>query len=166
MKLDGVARRLLALVQVDNRRSLDDLARDAGSTRSVVQRRLQLLRSTGVIRKDVALLDRRLVGGTETFIIRLELRWRHRRLFDQFSAKVRDLPEVQQCYLTTGRLNCIAVVLLPDADALDAFVCEHFADSPLVRGCRTCLVTRELKASLELPLPLSDSEAHRRSDQS
>ena len=148
-----MTRRLLALVQSDSRRSLGELARIAGSSRSAVHRRLQRLRHTGIIRQDVALLDRRRLGHVQTFIIRLELRQKHRQRFDRFLSLVRDLPEVQQCYITTGRLNCIAVVLLPDADALDALVEEHFAHNPLVRSYRTSLVTRELKVSLVVPVP-------------
>lgn len=152
MMFDRVTWRLLSLVQSNNRRSLSDLARDTGSSRSVVQRRLNALRRIGAIRRDVALLDRRLVGRLETFIVRFELRWEHRQSFDRFRTMVCELPEVQQCYITTGRLNCIALVLLPGADALDAFVARHFADNPLVRSYRTSLVVRELKVSLEVPV--------------
>lgn len=152
MKFDLVARRLLRLVQSDNKQPLDRMVREAGASRSAIQRRLQDMRRLGVIRKDVALLDRRLIGRIEIFIVRLELRWEHRHLFERFRLMVCDLAAVQQCYITTGRLNCIAVVLLPDAEALDAFVTKHFAGDPLVRGYRTSLVTRELKVSLDVPL--------------
>lgn len=152
MRFDRVARHLLALVQRNSRRSLDRLAHAVGSSRSAVQRRMELFRRTGVIKRDVALVDRRLVSRMETFIIHLELRCERRHLLDQFRAIVDDLPQVQQCYVTTGRLNCVAVVLLPNADELDAFVVEHFSDSPFVRRYRTRLVTRELKASLAVPV--------------
>lgn len=116
-KLDLIDRRLLSLLQRDNTLSLSVLATEVYSSRSAVQRRLRRLRQDGVIRAEVAIVDPELVPGLQTFVLSLEVREERWELLSRFSRKVDGMPEVQQCYLTTGDSNCVIVALLPDAQA-------------------------------------------------
>ena len=150
--MNALDRNLLGLLQVDNQLSLDELAEHAGSSRSVVHRRLRDLRGGGYIRADVSILDPNVVGDLQTFVLQLSVRQENSKLLDTFIDSVSELPQVQQCYLTTGSANCVVVLLLEDAEALDRFVAHHFTDDPFVCRFRSNLVTRNVKLGLTLPL--------------
>ena len=152
MKLDLIDRRLLSLLQRNSRLSIEQLAHDVGSSRSAVQRRLDRLRKKGVVQQDVSILNRAAIDRFETFLVHLAIRRERLDLFDGFMDLMRSLPEVQQCYVTTGGLNCVAIVLVPDTEALESFLTEHLGDSPFVRRYRTRLVTREVKVGLTVPI--------------
>ena len=62
------------------------------------------------------------------------------------------LPEVQQCYLTTGRRNCVIITLLRDANHLEEFVEANLANSSFIHRIRTRRVTREIKVGLTIPI--------------
>ena len=115
MHHDRPDRQLLAELQTDNRQPLSAIARKVGSTPSTVQRRLQSLRESGAIREDVAIVNPHVVGRLQTFFVHLTVRSERADLMSVFLNGMRRLPQVQQCYMTTGRSNCIVVLLLPDA---------------------------------------------------
>ena len=110
------------------------------------------MRREGVIRSEIAVVDQSLVSPVQTFVICLSLRDENSEGLRSFCAKVQDLQEVQQCYLTTGDANCVLVALLPNAEALRAFVGEHFTDDPFVYRFRTHLVTEPVKVGLSVPI--------------
>ena len=159
MSWDRTALQVAASLQKDNTKSLDRIAEEIGSSRSAVQRRVRRLRDAGVIRGDVALIDARRMLGLETFIIDMQLRTERSDLTARFVRTIRALNEVQQCYLTTGRWNCGAIVLLPDARAFDAFALAHLADDPSVRRYKARLVVRDVKISLSVPVGEGGNEA-------
>lgn len=156
--LDSLDRKLLTLLQKDNRASLGDLARIVGSSRSAVARRLRRLRAEGVIRSDVAVVDRQRLGSLETFVIQMEVRRESGRMASDFTAQMLELPEVQQCYLTTGTTNCVLIVLVWGSAQLEEFVEEHLVDNPFVREFTTSLVTRDIKVGLGVPILPADDD--------
>ena len=151
-KLDLIDRRLLSLLQQDNRMSLDELAEAVYSSKSAVQRRICRLRHDGIIRNDVAVLEPGLIEPLERFVVCLNVREERGDLLRTSCENVGALPSVQQCYLTTGDANCVLVVLLPNGQALRGFIEEHFTDEPFVRGFQAHLVTKGIKVGLSVPI--------------
>lgn len=154
--LDAIDRKLLAALQECNRASLESLAETVGSSRSAVGRRLRRLRLDRVIRREIAIVDQRRVGPLETFIIHTEVHRGNGSMASAFLAGVRELPEVQQCYLTTGTINCVLIVVVRDSSAIETFVDEHLVDNPFIRTFTTSLVTRSVKVGLGVPTGLLD----------
>ena len=56
--LDSFDRKILKIVQSNNRVTSEKLAKDVGLSSSACQRRLNSMRKDGVIKKDVSVLDR------------------------------------------------------------------------------------------------------------
>ena len=155
VSIDRLDRRILLLLQASNRASLTAIARCVNSSRSVVQRRISRLRRSRTIR-DVSIVRREAVGNLTSFIVHLSVRKERSDLLQNFVRRIGDLPEVQQCYLTTGRANCIVVVVLRDVGHLETFITANFADDAFVRRTHARLVTRELKVGLTVPIDPDD----------
>ena len=158
--LDPIDRKLLALLQECNRASLHSLAETVGSSRSAVGRRLRRLRVGGIIRSDIAVLDQHRIGSLEIYLVRMDVRRENRQMASAFCTLMNELPEVQQCYLTTGSINCVLIVVVRDSTELEKFVEYHFVDNPFVRNFTTSLVTRSVKIGLGLPIAPMDVERH------
>lgn len=154
-RLDDLDRRILVVLQTDSRTSLDRIARRVNSSRSVVQRRISQLRRTRTIRNDVSIIHRGAIDGLATFVISLGIRRRRADLVADFILRMKALPEVQQCYLTTGRSNCVMIALLRNASHLEEFVDANLANQSFIRRIRTRLVTREIKVGLAIPIDIN-----------
>ena len=102
--------------------------------------------------RDVSVIRREAVSDLTSFIIHLSVRKERSDLLQSFARRVSELPEVQQCYLTTGRANCMVVVVLRDAAQLEAFITANFAEDAFVRRVHARLVTREIKVGLAIPI--------------
>ena len=108
MNLDSFDREILALVQRDNQLSHAAVGERVGLSPSSVRRRLARLRKTGVIEADVSIVnpdtDRVTVIVTVVF---------QRESVDAdrtFKQRMREAPEVSQCYSVAGGLDFVLVV--------------------------------------------------------
>ena len=151
-RLDRLDRRILSHLQTNNRASLDVVARNVNASRSAVQRRISKLRRSRTIRSDVSIVRREAIDNLASFVVHLSVRKERSDLMQAFVRRVETLPEVQQCYLTTGRTNCMVVVLLHDAAHLEAFIAANFGDDRFVRRAHAHLITREIKVGLSVPI--------------
>lgn len=109
--LDDLDRKLLDLLQEDAARPLHDLGRAVGLSPSAVQRRLTRYRSTGLIAKQVAVLDPEAVTGTVLACVLVTLERESPRHHSSFRERMRAAPEVQQCYDLAGAWDYLAILV-------------------------------------------------------
>ena len=112
--LDDMDRLILRELQRNARLSAEELGEKVGVSRSSAQRRLQTLRETGVIEKEIAVVNARHTDATMTFIVEVELERERIDLLDEFRRSMMRLEEVQQCYYVTGHTDFILIVLAKD----------------------------------------------------
>jgi len=139
IELDGFDRRLLALLQENSRRTGAELAELVGLSAAACLRRLQRLRESGVIAREVALLapeyrERRIT----TFVLLTFERDRPNRE-RQFVERMRALPEVAQCYHVTGSADFLLAVATADMDGYHRFTEKHFYE-PYVKRFESYVV--------------------------
>jgi Lrp/AsnC family transcriptional regulator len=94
MSLDGVDRRILDELQRDGAQSAADVAAKLGLSNTTCWRRIQQLEQDGVIRRRVALLDRKALGLDVMVYVHVRLSTQGRDALAQFERAVRDRPEV------------------------------------------------------------------------
>jgi Lrp/AsnC family transcriptional regulator len=112
MRVDDVDRRILRHYQADPAVSTAELAERAGVTLATCWRRLDRMRSAGVIRDVEAMIDWRRLGWEVEVSLRFILDKTAPRAFDEFIAAAREVPEVIEIQTFLGqvdvRLNVIA----------------------------------------------------------
>lgn len=145
MSLDRIDRRILDLLQSDNRISNLALAEQVGLSPPACSRRVARLRETGVIAKDVSLLDPQKVGKSLTAIVTVVLEKRRTQQLEAFSRRMRALEPVKQCYMIAGAVDFILVVLLDDMAAYSSFAAESLASDPDIKGYETWFVLAQVK---------------------
>ena len=120
-KLDKIDRRILAILQADSSRSAADIASEVGLTTTPCWRRIQKLEHDGVIRANVALLDRDRIGlGVDVFVA-VKTSEHDAAWLDAFAKTITEFDEVVECYRMSGEIDYLMRVVVADIDAYDQF---------------------------------------------
>ncbi|HEY4645125.1 MAG TPA: Lrp/AsnC family transcriptional regulator [Steroidobacteraceae bacterium] len=152
--MDRTDLRILSLLQIDAARSNADLAEAVGLSVSPCWRRVALLEEQGVIRKRVAILDREKLGLGVTVIVQVRLTTHGRQSLVDFEERVRELPEVTQCFTVMGAIDFVLVVITTDIRAYERFMRERLAQLPGVQAIESNIVMSAIKDTTALPLEL------------
>lgn len=150
--LDATDKRLLEVLQRNNRLSADELGERIGVSRSSVQRRMKRFRDEGIIEADISVLSPKAVGRPMTFIVEVELERERTDLLDEFRRSMLALDDVQQCYYVTGHTDFILIVTAADMAAYEAFSRQVFTDNPNIRRFHSNVVVNRVKSGLQVPL--------------
>ncbi|CUK17652.1 Leucine-responsive regulatory protein [Ruegeria denitrificans] len=150
--LDDTDKRLLDILQRNNRLSADELGDQIGISRSSVQRRMKRFREEGIIEADISVLSAKAVGRPMTFIVEVELERERTDLLDEFRRSMLALDDVQQCYYVTGHTDFILIVTSTDMAAYEEFSRQVFTDNPNIRRFHSNVVVNRVKAGLQVPL--------------
>lgn len=149
--LDRTDRRLLALLQEDNRRPLRSLAEEIGVSAPTCLRRMRRLEASGVIRGHAALLDANRLGLHVTAHVEVSLVDASGAEMAAFERRMQRCPEVLQCSELAGDVDYLVTVIVRDMAAFGDFTRRHFASDSRIRTYRSLLVLRQTKDE-RLPL--------------
>jgi Lrp/AsnC family leucine-responsive transcriptional regulator len=152
IELDDLDRRILRVLQEDNKLSFAELAERAGSSSASCLRRVRRLREHGVIRADVCLLDPSVTGPSLEIVVTVELERERLDLVDQFKRDMRAADEVTQCYMVTGEADFVLLVNVPDVAAFDIFVRTKLYANPNVRKFNSMIAIDRVKFDTRLPV--------------
>ena len=150
MPLDALDRALLRLVQQDNRLTHDRLGAAVGLSPSAVRRRLKGLRETGVIEADVAVLAPEAAGIQA--LVHVTFGDESVEADDAFRRRMREAPEVSQCYAVSGDIDYVLVVHAADLPSYEAWGKRSLMSDPAIRRYDTHLVWSRVKFSTAVPL--------------
>ncbi|MGR6431631.1 Lrp/AsnC family transcriptional regulator [Rhizobium sp. PAMB 3174] len=150
--LDAIDRRILRVLQRNARISNVDLAKEVGLSPSPCLRRVKLLEEAGVISRYVAVLDPEKVGAALTVFVRVWFKTQDAQVTLQFAEAMDRLPEVMECYLTTGECDAVLRVVTADLHSYWRFQADHLTRIPSVLNVKTDVPMETLKRSFELPL--------------
>ena len=151
VQLDAVDRKILAAMQEDASRSLDDIAAIAGASRTPVWHRIRKLRAAGVIRKNTVLLDPDKLGLEACFFVLIRTSEHQKDWLDRFLKALRGRPEVMEAHRLAGDVDYILKVRVPNARAYDAFY-QALISEVKIFNITSLLSMEEIKSATELPL--------------
>lgn len=143
--------RVLARLQRDGRASNQELAASLGMSASACWRRVRALEEAGVIEGYAALVDRHKAGFGMAAILHVSLERHDTTFVEEFVRRVRDRPEVMECFATTGDADYHLRVVVRDMDAYNRFLDAFVFRLPGIRHVRTNVVLREIKSGVALP---------------
>lgn len=151
--MDSADRRILEIVQRNNRLPAEKIAAETGMSASSVQRRLKQLRADGTIAADVAILSPDLAGRGVTAIVEVTIGDRPlRQVLSEFRRLMLATDEVQQCYHVTGRGDFLLVLTARDMADFEALARKLFVDNPSVARFETSIVVSRVKWTTRLPM--------------
>ncbi|MES9902323.1 MAG: Lrp/AsnC family transcriptional regulator [Sedimenticola sp.] len=151
-QLDRLDRRILNQLQRNNRISNQALAELVGLSPPACLRRVRLLRESGIIEQEVALLNPEAVGRLINIIVEVEMERDQQDLMKQFKNAVEQSPEVSQCYVVTGEVDFILVVSVPDMQTYETFTQRVLHSQPNLRKFRSLISLRRIKFDTAIEL--------------
>lgn len=151
--MDQTDKTLLEEIQRNADRSSRDLGELVGLSAGAVHRRLKRLRDQGYVLKTSAIVDRNKVGLD--ILCFLMVRFKNNMSpvnLAHLREAVHTLPEVLECYTTTGANDAILKVAVPDHNALKALLQELAESQTVIDRVYTSLALDEIKNVTELPV--------------
>ena len=152
-KLDRADLRLLDLLQQDSSLSLTDLAKKVGLSTSPCWRRVKRLQEMGLIKRQVAQLDREKLGLGFVVYAYVQLKDTSRESLEAFERAVLAWPEVVACELMTGAADYLIKVVTTDVQGYDRFLRSKLFTIGLVTDSQSRIVVSTIKDTSRLPLP-------------
>lgn len=150
--LDAVNLKILALLQVDGRISINDLAAKVGLSPSPCLRRVRILEKSGVIARYVAVLDQRAAGLPVSVFISVKLEKQKEDLLDKFAKTIARWPEVLECYLMTGPRDYWLRVVVPDLAAYERFLKTKLTRLEGIASIESSFALEQVKYTNVLPV--------------
>ncbi len=151
-ELDETDRRILRILQRDNRITNLELAEKVKLSPPSCLKRVRRLRDIKVIVADVALLDPALVDRRLFVLIEIVLERQNESIQQAFEKKMDRTGEVMQCYMVSGHADFIIVVQVADMDAYHRFVRRALTSDPNIRNFRSFFAMNRTKFRTEMDL--------------
>ena len=150
-RVDEMDRKILVELQRDASRSLDDLARAVGSSKTPVWNRIRKMREAGIIGQQTVILDAEALGFEATFFVLIRTSEHEADWQNRFLAALKARPEVQEAHRLAGDIDYILKVRVKNARAYDAFYQALIAEVR-VYNVTALLSMEEIKSTVALPL--------------
>ena len=151
MKIDETDRRVLALLQENAALSVAEIGSRVGLSSTPCWRRIQTLEKQGVIRRKVALLDRRAVDVPLTVFVMIRTSQHNDVWLERFAKGVSAIPEVLEFYRMSGTVDYLLRVVVPTVEAYDAVYKRLISIADLAE-VSSSFAMEEIKYTTALPL--------------
>ena len=151
VQLDDTDRKILAELQENADRSLDEIARKIGSSKTPVWNRIRKMREQGVIRQQTVILDPDALGLEACFFVLIRTSEHEADWQKAFLETVRKRPEVLEAHRLAGDIDYILKVRVKNARAYDTFY-QALISEVKIYNVTALLSMEEIKATTVLPV--------------
>lgn len=151
VKLDKIDRKILNILQKNNKITNLELAEQVHLSAPPCLRRVRRLRDLGII-KDVAIIDPFKAGNMLTIFVSITLERQREDLMDLFEQKMLAHEEVKQCYFVSGDIDYMLVVHMDDMNHYDEFSRRVFSSEENIRMYRSIFCLNRVKYDTSINL--------------
>ena len=145
----------MQLLQQDASLTARELAEHVGLTPTPCWRRVQNLEATGVITRQVALVDPAKVNLDVTALVQIRTNNHTAEWLSQFNEAIEMFPEVVEAYRTSGEIDYILRIVVPSIEAYDRMY-KRLIEAVDLYDVRTIFVMEKIKQTTALPLHYLD----------
>jgi len=150
-RLDAIDRKILGELQRDASQSLDEIARNVGSSKTPVWNRIRKLRDNGVIKQQTVLLDADALGLEACFFVLIRTSEHEAEWQRKFLKALNDRPEVMEAHRLAGEIDYILKVRVANARAYDTFY-QALISEVRIYNVTALLSMEEIKSTTMLPV--------------
>ena len=143
--LDEYDKKLLRLLQQNNRLTTEELSTKVSLSQSAVQRRITKMRKEKIIEADVSIISASAIGLDITCIVDVVLHEGNSKDIEKFKQAMRSCTEVAHCYYVTGTYDFVLIVNAKDMSHFEAFSKKQLMDNPNLKHFYTHMVMDKVK---------------------
>ena len=151
LRIDEIDRKILVELQRDAAQSLDEIAKNVGSSKTPVWNRIKKLRDAEIIGQQTVMLDAEALGFEACFFVLIRTSEHEADWQAKFLKALRDRPEVQEAHRLAGDIDYILKVRVANARAYDDFY-QALISEVRVYNVTALLSMEEIKSTVALPL--------------
>ncbi len=144
-ELDEYDKKLLRLLQQNNRLTTEELSKKINLSQSAVQRRMTKLRDEKIIEADVSIVSPLAAGIGITCVVDIILHEGSSKAIDKFKTAMQQCTEVAQCYYVTGTYDFVLIVNTRDMRHFEEFSKKQLMDNANLKHFYTHVVMDNVK---------------------
>jgi len=150
--MDVLDKRILKVLQENNRISSEDLGEVIGLSATACQRRLKKLRQSNVINKEIAVLNGIEFDNYVTVIVEVTLKQGATDSIDNFKKKMLDCEQVQQCFYVVGQADFILIVTSKNMLEYEKLTKKLFFVDNNIQKFHSTVSMENVKIGLSIPI--------------
>ena len=151
-QLDKTDLQLLKILQENGRISIKELAQRVHLSPTPVFDRVRRLESTGVIERYTAVLNAAKLGQGFIVFCSVRLRRMGKDIAHDFVERIKDIPEVAECYNISGEFDYLLKIYAPDMQYYNEFCINVLGTIESLGSIQSSFVMNPVKTSVGLPL--------------
>ena len=151
-ELDHIDRKILNILQENNQITNLELADRVGLSPPPCLRRVKLLRERGVILQDVSLVSPQMVGKNFIVFLNVSLERQRDDMLENFERKMKQQPEVMQCYFVSGDFDYFMVIMVSDVEEYHDFVRRVLSTDPNLKVFRSSFALNRISYTTRIAL--------------
>lgn len=151
-QLDKTDLQLLKILQENGRISIKELAQRVHLSPTPVFDRVRRLEASGVIERYTAVLNAAKLGQGFIVFCSVRLRRMGKDIAHDFVERVKDIPEVAECYNISGEFDYLLKIYAPDMQYYNEFCINVLGTIESLGSIQSSFVMNPVKTSVGLPL--------------
>ncbi|MGL5937935.1 MAG: Lrp/AsnC family transcriptional regulator [Phocaeicola sp.] len=144
-KLDKIDLQMLRILQENARLTTKELASRVNLSSTPVFERLKRLESGGYIKKYIAVLDAEKLNQGFVVFCRVKLSRLNKEIAMDFIRIIKEIPEVTECYNTSGSFDYLLKINAPDMKYYQAFLLDVLGTIDSLGSLESMFVMDEVK---------------------
>ncbi|VVE51589.1 Lrp/AsnC family transcriptional regulator [Pandoraea anhela] len=149
--MDSIDKRIIEILQENAETPIQTIAERVNLSTTPCWRRVQKLKDTGVIRRQVVLCDAKHLNVGITVFITIRTAQHSPAWLNKFVKHVGDIPEVIEFYRMTGRIDYMLRVVVPNIESYDR-VYKRLIDIADLYDVSSSFAMEQLKYTTALPV--------------
>lgn len=155
--MDNFDHQILKIMQENCRTSTEQIGAQIGLSATACQRRIKRLRETGIIKKEVAILDSKALANHVTVLVEIIVKYGGSEEIEKFKHAMLSHEEVQQCYYVTGNADFILIITVENMHEYEALTQKLFFSNNNIQRFHTNVVMDNVKTGLTIPINTTTS---------
>ena len=143
--LDKTDLQILRTLQRNAKLTTKELADAVHLTPTPVFERQKRLERNGYIKKYIAVLDPELLGKGLLVFCKVKLKQINREIADDFTRRIQHIPEVIECYNTSGNYDYLLKIRAADMQEYQQFILNKLGVIEIVGSVESTFVMSEIK---------------------
>lgn len=146
-RLDNTDIQILRYMQENARLTTKELAAKVNLSTTPVFERLKRLEREGYIKKYVAILDAEKLNQGFVVFCSVKLRQMGRDIAHDFMSRIKDIPQVTECYNVSGEFDYLLKIHAPDMKYYNEFLINVLGTIDSLGSIQSAFVMDEIKQS-------------------
>lgn len=151
-KLDAIDMHILRLLQEDGRITNLELSNRIGLSPAPTLERVKKLEKAKVIESYHAQLNKQKLNLGVSALMMITLSRQFGDSMSRFKEKIKQIPEIMECYQITGNADYMLKVMVKDMPAFEKLISGTFSQIEEIGHLQTMIVVSDVKQSRVLPL--------------